>query len=59
MLFAARCDVSIAAILDKNRSNVSRILNASNYKLIAEYLDYMEQALISSDKNSTALQASK
>lgn len=50
---------SIAAILDKNRSNVSRILNASNYKLIAEYLDYMEQALISSDKNSTALQASK
>ncbi len=50
---------SIAAILDKNRSNVSRILNASNYKLIAEYLDYMEQALISNDKNSTALQASK
>ncbi|TKB04325.1 hypothetical protein E5672_05865 [Alteromonas portus] len=36
---------NIAAILDKNRSNVSRILNASNYKLVAEYLTYMAQAI--------------
>ena len=36
---------NIAALLNKNRSNVSRILNASNYKLVAEYLDYMEQAI--------------
>ena len=37
---------NIAAILNKNRSNVSRILNASNYKLIAEYLAYMTQAIM-------------
>ncbi|WP_394220524.1 hypothetical protein [Alteromonas gracilis] len=37
---------SVADILDKNRSNVSRILNASNYKLVAEYLRYMEQELV-------------
>ena len=36
---------NIAALLNKNRSNVSRILNASNYKLVVEYLDYMEQAI--------------
>ena len=36
---------NIAALLDKNRSNVSRILNASNYKLVAEYLEYMKHAI--------------
>ena len=46
---------SVAAILDKNRSNVSRILNASNYKLIAEYLDYMERALILWVQGGTSL----
>ena len=38
---------NIAALLDKNRSNVSRILNASNYKLVAEYLEYMKHAIAS------------
>ena len=37
---------NIAALLDKNRSNVSRILNASNYKLVAEYLEYMKHAIV-------------
>lgn len=37
---------NVASILDKNRSNVSRILNASNYKLIAEYLRYMEHEIV-------------
>ena len=46
---------SVAAILDKNRSNVSRILNASNYKLIAEYLDYMERALMLWVQEGTSL----
>lgn len=36
---------NIAALLNKNRSNVSRILNASNYKLVAEYLEYMKHAI--------------
>ena len=36
---------NIAAILNKTRSNVSRILNASNYKLVAEYLAYVAQAI--------------
>lgn len=36
---------NVADILNKNRSNVSRILNASNYKLVAEYLSYMEQEI--------------
>lgn len=42
---------SVASSLGKNRSNITRILNASHYKLIADYLDYMEQHI------KTALQA--
>lgn len=45
---------NIASILNKNRSNVSRILNASNYKLIAEYLSYMEQEIASWKQSSDA-----
>lgn len=43
---------NIAAILNKNRSNVSRILNASNYKLVAEYLAYMTQAIATRQEES-------
>ena len=46
---------NVAAALDKNRSNVSRILNASNYKLVAEYLSYMEQELVLMQQESGLL----
>lgn len=36
---------AVATSLGKTRSNVTRILNASNYRLIAEYLAFMEQEI--------------
>ena len=36
---------NVAVLLGKNRSNVTRILNASRYKLIADYLHFMEQEI--------------
>ncbi len=45
---------NIATILNKNRSNVSRILNASNYKLVAEYLSYMEEEIASWQQSTDA-----
>ena len=36
---------NVAVLLGKSRSNVTRILNASRYKLIADYLHFMEQEI--------------
>ncbi len=35
----------VATKLEKSRSNVSRILNASHYKLVVEYLSYMKECI--------------
>ena len=36
---------TVATSLGKNRSNITRILNASHYKLLADYVGFMEQEL--------------
>lgn len=37
--------MAIASSLKKGRSNTTRLLNASHYQLVAEYIDYFEQSL--------------
>ncbi|BFT30118.1 hypothetical protein D210916BOD24_12940 [Alteromonas sp. D210916BOD_24] len=50
---------SVADRLGKSRSNVSRILNASQYKLVVEYLSYMEEAITTAINNGKGCDSGK